>query len=291
MRCGGGGWRTSSAGAGARQSASESGAALDSGPGPAEAGEAAMIVTDHFVFIHVSRTGGTFLNKLILGEFPGARMIQYHGRLENLPAAYSRLPVIGFARNPWDWYVSMHQDYRRKKQYVFQVLSEQGALGFERTVARFLNLGDGSGESRALLRRLAAAAPAAAAPETAATRRPERKQRPGLTSEDFSRYPGGAGYYGWLFDLMFRAGRKRRILYGRFENLREEALRLFEETGAPVTKSVAAYLKLAPPANASPCGKGFADRYSPELRALVAARERKLIARFGYEFADSRRNS
>ncbi len=72
-----------------------------------------MIVTDHFVFIHVSRTGGTFLNNLILGEFPGARMIQYHGRLEDLPPAHSRLPVIGFVRNPWDWYLSMHQDYRR----------------------------------------------------------------------------------------------------------------------------------------------------------------------------------
>ncbi len=274
-----------------------------------------MIVTDHFVFIHVSRTGGTFLNNLILGEFPGARMIQYHGRLENLPPARSRLPVIGFVRNPWDWYVSMHQDYRRKRQYVYQVLSEQGALDFERTVARFLNLGDGSGESRALLRRLAAAAP-----KKTAARGPGRWQRrsqgPGLRSEDFSRYPDGAGYYGWLFDLMFRPRpvsaettppsrpvavphvpepappkQERRILYGRFENLREEALRLFEETGAPVTKNIAAYLKLEPPANASPRGKGFTGRYSNELRELLALRERKLIARFGYDFADSRWNS
>ncbi len=263
-----------------------------------------MIVTDHFVFIHVSRSGGTFLNNLILGEFPGARMIQYHGRLEDLPPAHSRLPVIGFVRNPWDWYLSMHQDYRRKRQYVFQILSERGVLDFERTVARFLNLGDGSGESRALLRRLAAAAKG----RTQAT--------PGLKSEDFSRYPDGPGYYGWLFDLMFRPRparaettppshpvavphvsepahpkQERRILYGRFENLREEALRLFEETGAPVTKNIVAYLKLEPPANASPRGKWFTGRYSNELRELVALRERKLIARFGYDFTDSRWNS
>ena len=30
-----------------------------------------------------------------------------------LPPARSRLPVIGPIRNPWDWYLSMHQDYRR----------------------------------------------------------------------------------------------------------------------------------------------------------------------------------
>lgn len=70
-----------------------------------------MIVTNHFIYIHVSRTGGAFLNKLILEQVPGARMIQYHGHLRDLPAEYSHLPVIGFVRNPWDWYVSMYFDY------------------------------------------------------------------------------------------------------------------------------------------------------------------------------------
>ena len=75
-----------------------------------------MIVTDHFVYIHVSRTGGSFLNKLIMENVPGARMLQYHGHLKELPAELSHLPVIGFVRNPWDWYVSMYADYARKQQ-------------------------------------------------------------------------------------------------------------------------------------------------------------------------------
>lgn len=241
-----------------------------------------MIVTDRFVYIHVSRTGGTFLNRLIMSEIPGARMLQYHGRLEDLPADCAGLPVIGFARNPWDWYVSMFNDYRRKRQFVFQVISGGGALDFESTVGRFLNLGDGSSESRELLRRLAAAAPG-----VIDTRRPGRNHLPGLRSEDFARYPAGIGYYGWLFELMFRAGRERRILIGRFENLREDALRLFEETGAQVTDRVAGYLREAPPLNASRRPRRFADAYGPKLKELVAEKERAFIRRFGYEFSEA----
>ena len=80
-----------------------------------------MIVTKHFVYIHTSRTAGTFLNKLIIEHVPGAEMIQYHGHLCDLPERYSHLPVIGLVRNPWDWYVSMFFDYRRKQQYIYQV--------------------------------------------------------------------------------------------------------------------------------------------------------------------------
>ena len=112
----------------------------------------------HFVFIHVSRTAAPFSQ-----SDPGGVSGRAHDSVPRAPRKPSARPLAParhrIRSQSWDWYVSMHQDYRRKRQYVYQVLSEQGALDFERTVARFLNLGDGSGESRALLRRLAAAAP------------------------------------------------------------------------------------------------------------------------------------
>ena len=241
-----------------------------------------MIATDHFVYIHVSRTGGTFLNRLILDCFPGARMIQPHGHLADLPAAFAHLPAIGFARNPWDWYVSMYHDYRRKGQFVFDTLSERDSLGFAATVRRFLELGDGSAASRGLLRRLAAAAP-----ERIDAAKPGRgNQLPGLTAAHFQCYPEGVGYFSWLFDLMFRGGDGRQVLFGRFENLREDALRLFAQTGAPITNHIAGYLALEPAHNASPRPEGCKDAYSPALRRLVATRERSLIERFGYEFPE-----
>jgi hypothetical protein len=247
----------------------------------AERYELTMIVTEDFVYIHVSRSGGTFLNKLIHEQFPGARMIQYHGQLRDLPEQYADLPVIGFVRNPWDWYVSMFFDYQRKKQFVHQVLSERGTLRFQETVSRFLRLGDNSAQSKRLLDQLVSAAPAEINP-----RNPAPRQRPGLRSAQFAEYPKGVGYYSWLFQLMFDTDNPERILIGRFENLRKEALRLFEEVGAPITKGVTTYLETAKPMNPSARPPSYTRGYSPELRQLVADRDSYVIDRYGYEFKE-----
>ena len=238
-----------------------------------------MIITKYFVYIHTSRTAGTFLNKLILEHVPGARMLQYHGHLRDLPGRFSHLPVIGFVRNPWDWYVSMFFDYRRKQQYVFQILSDRGALGFEETAARFLKLGDKSPPSERLLQQLIRAAPTVIDAQTNA-----RRRLPGLRSEQFENFPENHGYYSWLFQLMFESRNTHPVHIGRFENLREEALRLFEITGTPITEAITAYLHDAEALNASPRPSTYNDRYSPELEQLVADKEKYLIDLYGYDF-------
>lgn len=239
-----------------------------------------MIVTEHFAYIHTSRSAGTFLNKLILEHMPGAQMLQYHGHLRDLPSEYAQLPVIGFVRNPWDWYVSMFFDYRRKQQYVYQILSEGGALGFEGTITRFLNLGDKSTESQQLLSKLQDAAPVTIDAGT-----PPRRRNPGLRSEHFANFPDGLGYYSWLFRLMYESAASENTLIGRFENLREEALRMFEETGAPISDEVSAYLKEATALNDSKRPIYYAEGYTPRLRQLVAERDRDLIEKFDYQFS------
>ena len=241
-----------------------------------------MIVTKHFVYIHTSRTAGTFLNKLILEYVPGAHMIQYHGHLRDLPEEFSQLPVIGFVRNPWDWYVSMFCDYRRKQQYVYQIVSDRDTLGFEETISRFLNLGDNSDQSKRLLDQLSKFAPTVISAQTA-----PRRRQPGLRSEHFANFPDGRGYYSWLFQLMYESERTHYIHIGRFENLREEALRLFEQTGTPITKSVTAYLKNTDAMNASQRPKTYIGGYTPELEHLIAERDKYLIDQFGYVFSDT----
>ena len=242
-----------------------------------------MIVTKHFVYIHTSRTAGTFLNKLILDHVPGARMIQYHGHLKDLPSEYSQLPVIGFVRNPWDWYVSMVSDYQRKKQYVFQIVSNGGVLRPEETLARFLKLGDSSDQSRRLLRQLVSSAPT-----VIDNRNPGRRHRPGLRSEHFANFPENHGYYSWLFQLMYESNNTHRIHIGRFENLRAEALRLFEKTGTTITKGIATYLDEAKALNLSKRTKDYLGAYPPDLQQLVADKEKYLIDRFDYDFSDAR---
>ncbi len=242
-----------------------------------------MIVTNHFVYIHTSRTAGTFLNKLILEHVPGAQLLQYHGHLGDLPAEFSHLPVIGFVRNPWDWYVSMFFDYRRKQQYIYKIISDGGPLGFEETVSRFLRLGDNSVQSKRLLSRLVKAAPTIISAQT-----PGRRRHPGLKSEHFANYSEDQGYYSWLFRLMFESKNSHRIHIGRFENLREEALRLFTITGTPITDGITAYLEKSEVLNSSPRPKDFIGGYPPELEQLVADKEKYLIDQFGYDFSEAR---
>ena len=239
-----------------------------------------MIVTDHFVYIHVSRTGGTFLNKLIMNHVPGARMLQYHGQLRDLPEEHGDLPVIGFVRNPWDWYVSMFYDYRRKQQYVFQVLSERGRLGFRDTVVRFLTLGDDDEGDRRRREQLVRAAPT-----LINTQRPARRDLPGLRSRQFAAYPQGTGYYSWLWQLMFASDDTPTIHIGRFENLREEALRLLEETGTPISDRISRYLKDAKRLNASPRPRSYLAGYTRDLERLVEEKDRYIVDRFDYRLS------
>ncbi len=239
-----------------------------------------MIVTDNFVYIHTSRTAGTFLNKLIKENVPGARLIQYHGHLGDLPEEFSHLPVIGFVRNPWDWYVSMFADYRRKRQYIYQIVSERGSLDFQATVSRFLRLGDKSDQSKRLLDQLVKAAPT-----TINARNPARHHLPGLRSEHFANYPENIGYYSWLFQLMYESERTHRVHIGRFENLRDEMKRLFMIAGIKKSSGIDAYLNENEVMNSSRRPQDYAGGYSPELQQLVAEKDKYLIDQFSYDFS------
>jgi hypothetical protein len=85
---------------------------------------------------------------------------------------------------------------------------------------------------------------------------------------------------------MFESERDHLIHFGRFENLRTEALRLLEETGTPITNAITEYLEQAEALNASPRPKTYVDSYGPELAALVVERDSYLIDRFGYQFSE-----
>ena len=208
-------------------------------------------------------------------------MLQYHGHLKDLPEIFAHLPVIGFVRNPWDWYVSMFFDYRRKQQYVFETLSDGGALGFKETISRFLRLGDNSDQSKKLLEKLINTAPA-----SINSRTNPRFGNPGLLSEHFAAFPENFGYYSWLTRLMFQSKKPHRTHIGRFENLREEALRLLTVTGTPITEEIATYLRDSDALNASPRPADIIGAYPPELEELVAGKEKYLIDNFGYELSE-----
>jgi len=73
-----------------------------------------MIATERFVFVHMHKTGGQTINKVISRCIADHQIIGYHYPHSIRPQQYAHLPIVGIARNPWDWYVSMFFDYRRK---------------------------------------------------------------------------------------------------------------------------------------------------------------------------------
>src|SRR5437763_6406740 len=102
-----------------------------------------MIATSRFVFLHLHKSGGTFVNQWLLRFFPDARQIGYHLPRRLIPADLAHLPVIGLVRNPWSYYVSWYafQSGLARPNALFQILSENGMRGFEGTIRNMLDLG------------------------------------------------------------------------------------------------------------------------------------------------------
>ena len=102
-----------------------------------------MIVTDGFVFLHLHKSGGSFVNEFLKRFFPTAREIGYHLPWSLVPASHAHLPALGLVRNPWSYYVSWYtfQKQRPRPNALFRLLSDDGRLDFEPTVRNMLDLG------------------------------------------------------------------------------------------------------------------------------------------------------
>ncbi len=77
----------------------------------------------------------------MLRHFPDARELGYLPR-SMLPAAHAHLPVLGFVRNPWGYYVSWYSFQRQRPQpnLLFRVLSAAGTLDFAATIENMVQL-------------------------------------------------------------------------------------------------------------------------------------------------------
>lgn len=230
-----------------------------------------MIATEHFVFLHLHKSGGTFVNEGLLRFVEGARQIGYHLPRQLIPPPLAHLPVLGLVRNPWSYYVSWFsfQVSRPQPNPLFRVLSDNGTLDFEHTLRNMLDLG----ASGARLDALVAALPAAY------TNR-------GINLPGSAIAPirnSGLGFYSYLYRYMYDGPGILRM--GRMERLREEFPSMLVAAGQPVSGPLRAYLTEAPASNTSDHA-AYTKYYSDSLRDLVAERDADLIARFAYRFDD-----
>ncbi|MDE2274011.1 MAG: hypothetical protein KGL00_07395 [Gammaproteobacteria bacterium] len=234
-----------------------------------------MIATQRFVFLHLHKTGGQFVNRVLLRHLPDARAIGYHLPRSAAPPELRNLPVIGFVRNPWDWYVSWYAFNLAQPQRnpIFRALSADGQLDFKHTLINLLHLG--CDRSRALRTRISTALP-----ETRAGNLGSGIMRADLLGfEDET-----CGYFTWLWRYMFFLDARADGLHaGRMENLRADLLEALPAVGQPVTPELRDAVLTNPPVNAS-ARRDYRACYDAELRALVAARDAELVDTYSYGF-------
>jgi hypothetical protein len=228
-----------------------------------------MIATKRFVFLHLHKSGGTFVNEWLLRFFPDARELGYHLPRKLIPPPFAALPVIGIVRNPWSYYVSWYafQAGQRQPNALFLVLSNNGQLGFEGTIRNMLDLGGGS----VILDRIVAALPASYVGKGL--------NLPG--SELAAIRDTGIGFYSFLYGYMYGGAEAPRIAH--MEGMRHELPPLLTATGESVSEPAASFLATAAPRNTS-AHRHYSEYYSSELRDLVQERDRSVIEKYGYRF-------
>ena len=234
-----------------------------------------MLVTDKFVFVHLPRSGGTFVSEVIRKFFPSAHEIGYHLPRILLPKEYSHLPVLGGVRNPWEFYVSWYRHHHSSNRYspsrnvLFCCLSENRKLDFVQTIRNALELGVRDDKLGALIQAL---------PENFDY---EKTHIPNLTKDVMWKIRGTAiGLYTFRFNQMF--GEADDIVFCRVESLRSDLMGFFETIGV-ASDALRSYVLGLDKKNISE-HLHYSTYYTPELAELVSIRDRPLIERFGYVF-------
>jgi hypothetical protein len=100
-----------------------------------------MLLTRHFVYVHIPRTGGNFVRNVILPHAPASwqhRLLGDHDTVAAIPATHAHLPRLAFVRNPHSWYVSWYSYQQRIRDPYFLEVSENGTLPFDATMRRAL---------------------------------------------------------------------------------------------------------------------------------------------------------
>jgi hypothetical protein len=231
-----------------------------------------MIATTRFVFLHLHKSGGSFVNECLVRFFPDARRLGYHLPASQLPAELRALPLLGFVRSPWSYYVSWYafQSQRPRPNALFRIVSEAGTLDFKATVRNLLELGSDAQRLERVLAQLPAHYGDAGF---------------GLNLPAFALAPiraSGLGFYSFLFRYMYDAPGLEPVV-GRCETLRADLLAFLDDRRIEYPLDLRDFVLAAPPRNASTHGDWRAY-YDRDLAGLVAERDASIIERFGYRF-------
>jgi hypothetical protein len=216
-----------------------------------------LVITKHFVFLHMPKTGGVFIEEVCRARLPPDALVTHalhrHAPYEEIPDAYRGLPVFYLVRNPWDWYVSWYDHlcrtyrdfpYLRDKPFLRTAFAS-GANDFKQTVLNACT---------------------------------------GRISHQLTPIDDRRDYYSARFSWIGGEGLRRgAVEVGRFESLREDFRAFLERHDVPVSAAFAEALRGSRRVNVGERGP-YRDYYDAETRDLVAEKARNLIERYDYAF-------
>lgn len=231
-----------------------------------------MIITDRFVFLHLHKSGGTFVNETLLRFVPGARQVGYHLPRSMIPAQSASLPVLGLVRNPWSYYVSWFSFQRQQPRpnALYRVLSIDGQLDFKACISNMLELGS----RPELLAQLVTALPADYV-----------NRGLNLPGHAVAGIRGsGVGFYSWLYKYFYDGG-SAALHLGRMENLRWDLMTMLTGVGQPFSEAMRIHILEQPARNVSQ-HQPYVEYYDTELQNAVAKYDAAVIDRHKYWFGE-----
>ena len=229
-----------------------------------------MIVTNRFIYLHLHKSGGTFVNECLLRFFPESTRLGYHLPRSLIPDQLSSLSILGFVRNPWAYYVSWYafQSQRAQPNALFRVVSENGKRDFNGTIGNLLALGNDDAMLDRVLEGL-----------------PREYVNRGLNLPAFGLEPirgSGLGFYSYLFRYIY--GEPDPSLFvGRTESLRTDLLYFLARIGIEVNAPMHQFILEQAPSNISNHG-AWRDQYDTALATEVENRDRYVVETFDYRF-------
>ena len=228
-----------------------------------------VIVCNKFVFLHLHKSGGTFVNQMMSACIPYARQIGYHFPYSMLPENFRRLPVIGTVRNPWAYYVSWYsfQQQMKRPNALFMAVSNNNTLDFHATIFKLLSLNN----DEHLLAKVSALLPT-------------QFENKGLNLTQQCIMPinqSSIGFYSFLYNRLYQGSVNASII--KVEQLRRDfSAKMATLKVAPQPK-IQAFLEQAPIMNASR-HQTYQSYYSTALKNHIAELDSALIDSHGYSF-------
>lgn len=206
-----------------------------------------MILSSKFIFLHLPKTGGSFVRELLTHHAPKNWQVSLHDNhptIRDIPPSHADLPIFGLVRNPYDWYVSWyHYLKQRHNDPFFNQISQQGSLDFKATIRAAFDVDIG-----------------------AMYQFPCR----------FNNSPFGC-YMNYIF-----GNELDRLQLGKMENLREDLRRILRTMGV-LTAQLDQQIDTFPVVNVSD-HLPYRSYYDDSLRALILSRDKEVLERFDYHF-------